>query len=63
MPERPTRGLTVVKRMGLTPEIGSCAACGKVFIVPISTLKSAEEAESNLRLQFDSHVCPMQAKG
>ena len=38
MPKGPTRALTVVKRMGLTPEIGSCADCGNEFIVPLSAI-------------------------
>jgi len=54
---RTAPALTVVKWMGFTPEIGSCVACGKMFIVPLSAIKTTEDAESNLKRQFDLHIC------
>lgn len=47
----------MVRRMGLVPEVGSCADCGKTFIVPLNALKNAKDADANLRHQFAQHLC------
>jgi len=51
------RNLRVLEWLSSTPVTGVCAACLKVFKVPMVALSRTKDAQENMQQQFDAHKC------
>jgi len=58
----PDRAFVILKFVGRTPTLASCAKCQRKFFVPESYYGDVLGADEYLQDKFDRHDCPEQPR-